>query len=131
MQIGVEVFLGILQQERGATYSAGPADANEAIAPIDVVHQGTANGRFGVVHPKSVCLKKRFHLEVFRMKCVFCGISFSAPWRGLEQVVSAAEAAFERKYTKKDKNVYSEIAKKVKAWSAKKISNFGVRQTAR
>ncbi len=65
------------------------------------------------------------------MKCVFCGISFSAPWRGLEQVVSAAEAAFERKYTKKDKNVYSEIAKKVKAWSAKKISNFGVRQTAR
>lgn len=55
------------------------------------------------------------------MKCVcFCGISFSAPWHGLEQVVSAADAAFERKYTKKDKNVYSEIAKKVKAWSAKK-----------
>lgn len=66
------------------------------------------------------------------MKCVFfCGISFSAPWRGLEQVVSAAEAAFECKYTKKDKNVYSEMAKKSESMECKKISNFGLRQTAR
>lgn len=51
---GIEVVLGIREEELGAPYAAGSADADQSVAPVDRIHERTAYGRVGVLNEVGV-----------------------------------------------------------------------------
>ena len=54
-QAWVKVLLSIGEQELGATYATGSTNADEAIAPVDGVHQTSSYRRIGVLYEISAC----------------------------------------------------------------------------
>ena len=45
----VEMFLGVLQQKGGLADASGALDADHAMGPVDLVHEGAADGGIGVL----------------------------------------------------------------------------------
>ena len=64
--VDIELLLGVLQQEGGLSDTSCALDADEAVAPVDLIHQGATNGCVGMLHEVSVCTEKSLHcLDLF------------------------------------------------------------------
>ena len=61
----VEMFLGVLQQECRLAHTSCPLDANQAAAPVNLVHEQTSDGCLCMFYQVVVCPKKCFHLVRF------------------------------------------------------------------
>ena len=59
-----ELFFGILQQEGRLAHATRAFDADEAVAPVYLVHQVAADGSIGVFHQVGVSAVKCFHVFV-------------------------------------------------------------------
>ena len=47
---GIEVVLGIREEELCAAYSAGSANADQPVTPVDRIHERAPNGSIGVLY---------------------------------------------------------------------------------
>ena len=62
------VLASILQQERGLAHTAAPLDADEAVGPVYLVHQGPAHTLRGVLHEIGVSPEESFHVCILYYK---------------------------------------------------------------
>ena len=69
-----ELFLGVLQKERSFPYSSCAFDADEAVAPVDFVHQVTPHGGIGMFDQIIMCSVECFH-EFRFLRCKYSNSS--------------------------------------------------------
>ena len=66
---GVKPLLGYLQQKRRLAHTARPLDANQATAPINLVHQGAPDCDMCMFDEIGMCSEKRFHSSTLLRYC--------------------------------------------------------------
>ena len=60
-----KTLTGVIEQECGLANATRPFDADQAIVPINLVHQPPAHRRMQVLHQILMCPIKRFHFSRF------------------------------------------------------------------
>ena len=63
--VGSEFLFGVLQQKRGFTYTARSFNTDEAVVPVDLIHEVTANRGIGMLNKIGVCAVECFHAVKF------------------------------------------------------------------
>ena len=63
-----EVLLGVLQQEGCLTHTASALDANQAVVPVYLIHEGSTNWRVNVFHQIRMRAEESVHWVFF---CLF------------------------------------------------------------
>ena len=60
--IDIKLLLGILEQEGGLSDTSRTLDADETVAPVDLIHKGATDWCVGMLHEISVRSEKSLHL---------------------------------------------------------------------
>jgi hypothetical protein len=62
--VDIKMLFGVLQQEGGFSDTSGAFDANQSVAPVNLVHEGATNWCIDMLHKVSMCPEKSLHYAI-------------------------------------------------------------------